>query len=133
LTQPDQVVRLGMTGDATLASAADANGMSAHSVPTFTLPTTALFHEGNSPAVFVVGPSNSTLELRPVTVRGYTDHSSIVTGGLRDGDTVVLAGVHAVYPGQRVTTVRPLFDGEGDIAGPAPSKDAAGSDHGVAP
>jgi membrane fusion protein, multidrug efflux system len=90
------------------------------------VPSTALFHEGNSPAVFVVSPGNSTLELRPVTVTRYSDHSSLITSGLQDGDTVVLAGVHAVYPGERVTAVRPLFDSEGDVAGPAPSQSAPG-------
>jgi len=35
---------------------------------------------------------------------------------LKDGDNVVLAGVHTVYAGQRVKQTRPLFDGEGDVA-----------------
>ena len=121
LAQPDPAIRLGMTGDATLlpvTSQTRAPGS------TFTVPATAIFHKGNSPAVFVVGPANSTLELRPVTVASYSDHSSLVTSGLKDGDTVVLAGVHAVYPGERVTAVRPLFDSEGDVAGPAPSQNA---------
>ncbi|MBV8804570.1 MAG: efflux RND transporter periplasmic adaptor subunit [Sinobacteraceae bacterium] len=124
LAQSDPTVRLGMTGDALLLpmiSRAEAPRA------TYTVPSTALFHEGNSPAVFVVSPGNSTLELRPVTVTRYSDHSSLVTSGLRDGDTVVLAGVHAVYPGERVTAVRPLFDSEGDVAGPAPSQSAQGS------
>lgn len=89
----------------------------------FTVPATAIFHEGNSPAVWVVG-ANDSLELRAVTVRSYSDHSTVVTGGLKDGDVVVLAGVHTVYAGERVTPVRPLFDGEGDVAGPAPAGEA---------
>jgi hypothetical protein len=71
--------------------------------------------------VWVVAAANSTIELRPVTVRTYGDHASVVSGGLRDGDTVVLAGVHTVYAGERVRAVRPLFDGEGEVAGPAAS------------
>jgi multidrug efflux system membrane fusion protein len=122
LAEADQAVRLGVTGDATLAPMADPDGRTASAGgSTYTVPATAIFHQGNSPAVFVVGRTNSTLELRPVAVRSYGDHSSVVTGGLKDGDTVVLAGVHTVYPGERVTAVRPLFDGEGDVAGPAPS------------
>jgi hypothetical protein len=42
-----------------------------------------------------------------------------VSGGLRDGDTVVLAGVHTVYAGEHVMPVRPMFDREGEVAGPA--------------
>jgi RND family efflux transporter MFP subunit len=125
LTEPGQVVRLGMTGDATLAPVA-APGSTAAAAPTFTVPATAIFHQGSAPAVWIVGASNSSLELRPVSVRSYSGHASIVTGGLKDGDTVVLAGVHTVYAGQRVKPVRPLFDGEGDVEGPAAINNAGG-------
>jgi membrane fusion protein, multidrug efflux system len=119
LTQPGQVVRLGMTGDATLSPVAVAG--SGVTEASFTLPTTAIFHQGNAPAVWVIAPGTSTLELRPVTVRSYSDHSTTISGGLKDGETVVLAGVHTVYAGEHVSPVRPLFDGEGDVAGPAPA------------
>jgi RND family efflux transporter MFP subunit len=157
LTQPGQVVRLGMTGDATLSpvtvagAGAAAGGGATDGVAvgagggagagtgagaaagvgaaagdgaaevSFTMPTTAIFHQGNAPAVWVINPGTSTLELRPVTVRSYSDHSTTISGGLKDGETVVLAGVHTVYAGERVSPVRPLFDGEGDVAGPAPA------------
>ena len=111
-----QVVRLGMTGDAILSPVV-APGAAA-SAPSFTIPATAIFHRGNTPAVWVVGTGSSTLELRPVTVRSYSDHSTLISSGLADGDTVVLAGVHTVYAGERVQPVRPLFDGEGDVEGP---------------
>jgi RND family efflux transporter MFP subunit len=129
LAQPGQVVRLGMTGDAILspvavAGAAGGAGIAAGAGVTevsFTLPTTAIFHQGNAPAVWVINPGTSTLELRPVTVRSYSDHSTTISGGLKDGESVVLAGVHTVYAGEHVSPVRPLFDGEGDVAGPAPA------------
>ena len=120
LTQPGQVVRLGMTGDATLSPVAVA-GAGADTEVSFTLPTTAIFHQGNAPAVWVINPGAATLELRPVTVRSYSDHSTTISGGLKDGESVVLAGVHTVYAGEHVSPVRPLFDGEGDVAGPAPA------------
>jgi RND family efflux transporter MFP subunit len=120
LVQPEPVIRLGMTGDAVLAAPAPTNGTSATAAPMFTVPATAIFHQGTAPAVFVVRADNSTLELRSVTVTNYSDHSAAVSSGLKDGETVVLAGVHAVYAGQRVTTARPLFDGEGDVAGVSP-------------
>jgi len=85
---------------------------------TFTLPATAIFHQDNSPAVWVITGNDSTLQLRPVKVSSYTDHSTVVTAGLNDGDVVVQAGVHTVYAGQHVKPVRPLFDGEGNIDGP---------------
>jgi RND family efflux transporter MFP subunit len=144
LTQPGQVVRLGMTGDATLspvAAGAGASGAAGAGAAggagtaagvgvtevSFTLPTTAIFHQGNAPAVWVINPGTSTLELRPVTVRSYSDHSTTISGGLHDGETVVLAGVHTVYAGEHVSSVRPLFDGEGDVAGPAPAGNTGGT------
>jgi RND family efflux transporter MFP subunit len=128
LTQPDETVRLGMTGDAILSPLSAEEG-AASSGKTFAVPATALFHNDNTPAVWVVGATNSTLELRPVTVRSYTDHSVMVTGGLKDGEMVVLSGVHTVYAGQRVSPVRPLFDNEGEVAGPAPSGNPAERAH----
>jgi multidrug efflux pump subunit AcrA (membrane-fusion protein) len=94
---------------------------------TFTLPATAIFHQDSTPAVWVIAGNESTLQLRAVKVSSYTDHSTVVTSGLNDGDVVVLAGVHTVYAGQHVKPVRPLFDGEGNIEGPAPAAPANGA------
>ena len=47
-------------------------------------------------------------------VSGYRERTAIVTHGLSDGDTVVLAGVHTVYAGQHVKQAKPLFDGDAD-------------------
>jgi RND family efflux transporter MFP subunit len=102
-------VRLGMTGDATLAAAAHG---AAGVLPTFVIPATALFHRGKEPAVWIIKSPASTLELRPVTIARYAERSATVTQGLCEGDTVVLAGVHTVYEGERVAAVRPLFSDE---------------------
>jgi membrane fusion protein, multidrug efflux system len=94
-----------MTGDATLAppqSAPDA-------AKTFRVPATAIFHRGKEPAVWVIRGQDSTLELRPVAVVSYGERSVLVSRGLSDGDTVLLAGVHTVYAGERVKAVKPLF------------------------
>jgi multidrug efflux system membrane fusion protein len=115
LSQPGTAVRFGMTGDATLAHQAMV-GNAAADAPAFTVPATAIFHRGRDPAVWVIRPVDSTLELRAVTVGSYGERSSIVTGGLKDGETVVLAGVHTVYAGQHVQQTKPLFDGEGESA-----------------
>jgi RND family efflux transporter MFP subunit len=108
LAQPDADVRLGMTGEATLAGATASAGVDEH---TFVLPATAIFHQGAQPAVWVVRPKDSTLELRTVTTSRYDDQTATVTDGLRDGESVVLAGVHTVYAGEAVKPVAPLFSG----------------------
>jgi multidrug efflux system membrane fusion protein len=100
-------VRLGMTGDAVLAPAVRTTAQVV--TPDFMIPATAIFHRGKNPAVWIVKPHDSTLELRPVTVSSYAERSATVTSGLAEGDTVVLAGVHTVYEGELVAPVKPLF------------------------
>ena len=119
LAEPGAAVRFGMTGDATLSRVATARNAPSEA-PVFKVPATAIFHHGKDPAVWVIRPADSTLELRPVTVGSYIERGTIVTGGLRDGDNVVLAGVHTVYAGQHVKQAKPLFEGEaeGDVAEP---------------
>ena len=116
MLDPVPAVRLGMTGEASLSLAGEVGSARA-----FRLPPTAIFHQGNNPAIFVVKP-DSTLELRPVTVLNHSAHASAVSGDLKDGEVVVLAGVHTVYAGEKVTPVTPLFDDEGDVAGRAQDK-----------
>jgi multidrug efflux system membrane fusion protein len=114
-------VRLGMTGDALLSPAAaggehpvvDAARAAATAAPVFKIPSTAIFHQGSAPAVWVIRGGDSTLELRPVTVRTYTERAAVVTSGLAEGDSLVLAGVHTVFAGQHVRAVKPLFADDG--------------------
>ncbi|MEX3852985.1 efflux RND transporter periplasmic adaptor subunit [Paraburkholderia sp. BR10923] len=98
-------VRLGMTADVTpavpLTAAAAQHGV-------FTLPVTALFHEGREPAVWVVRAADNTLELRRVTVTRYYERTFVVSAGLKDGESVVLQGVHTVSAGEKVRAIAPL-------------------------
>lgn len=141
-------VRLGMTANVVFASANGMTGAEASqspqasqagqstpfvqsSGPTFTLPATALFHDGNAPAVWVVrmnshagqaasaantanaanagaAADTGTLELRRVTVARYGERTIAVTQGLASGERVVLQGVHTVAAGEQVRPVAPL-------------------------
>ncbi|RQS64135.1 efflux RND transporter periplasmic adaptor subunit [Burkholderia sp. Bp8963] len=102
LDKPDDVVRIGMTAKVGFDAGApnDAAG-------TVTLPATALFHAGSETAVWIVR-GDDTLELRRVTVSRFDALSIAVSAGLRDGDRVVLQGVHTVGPGEKVRIVAPL-------------------------
>jgi membrane fusion protein, multidrug efflux system len=114
-------VRLGMTGDAVLSTAAsggehqtvDSARAAATTAPMFKIPATAIFHQGSAPAVWVIRATDSTLELRPVTVRTYAERTAVVTSGLAEGDSLVLSGVHTVFAGQHVRAVKPLFADDG--------------------
>jgi membrane fusion protein, multidrug efflux system len=116
--QGADAVRLGMTGDAVFSPAAasstaapSASGPSAsaqsapwpaspqavnpslttaNAAPLFKIPATAIFHQGSAPAVWVIRAGDSTLELRPVTVRTYSD-----------------------FAGEHVRAVKPLFADDG--------------------
>lgn len=126
-------VRLGMTGDATLSIAAraalaarSASGSASGTLtpcdtPIFKIPATAIFHRGNDTAVWIIRPPHSTLELRPVTVRSYTERWVLVSDGIKEGDSLVMAGVHTVFAGERATPVEPLFANDGTEPGSAGS------------
>jgi membrane fusion protein, multidrug efflux system len=94
-------VPLGMTAQVALSSGVAAAGVS--------LPATALFHQGEHPAVWVLRPSDSTLELRPVTVLRYSERDVLIGAGLHAGEQVVMQGVHTVTAGEKVTSIAPPY------------------------
>ncbi|MFP3693490.1 efflux RND transporter periplasmic adaptor subunit, partial [Burkholderia sp. SIMBA_048] len=68
----------------------------------FVVPATALFHDGAEPAVWVVRAADNALELRRVTVTRYNERTIVIGGGLKEGERVVLQGVHTVSAGEKV-------------------------------
>ena len=89
---------LGMTAAVTLSTGATVHGVR--------VPATALFHQGEQPAVWVM-KRDATLELRPVTVLRYGARDVLVGSGLRPGEQVVMQGVHAVSAGEKVAAIAP--------------------------
>lgn len=96
------VLRLGMTASVTFDVAQVAPAK------VYSLPTTALFHDGKEPAVWVVQAPDETLMLRRVTVGRYDARTVVVTDGLAEGERVVWQGVHTVSAGEKVRPVPPL-------------------------
>jgi RND family efflux transporter MFP subunit len=66
------------------------------------IPSTALTESRGDPAVWVFNTSSEQVQLRPVRVARYNPGTVIISGGLRDGERVVVAGVQSLRPGQRV-------------------------------
>lgn len=93
-------LQLGMTAQVAL-SAGTSSGANVR------IPVTALFHQGEHPAVWVVRAADSTLELRPITVTRYEERDVLIGAGLTAGEQVVMQGVHAVSAGEKVTVVAP--------------------------
>jgi len=66
------------------------------------LAASALFDDKGKPAVWVVDPKSRAVSLKPVTVDRFDSEKVVVSSGLADGETVVVAGVHSLRPGQIV-------------------------------
>lgn len=100
IDQPSSTLQLGMTADAVLQGIKPSNAA-------VSIPSTALFHQGEHPAVWVVRPADSTLELRPVTVTRYSERDVLIADGLKPGERVVMQGVHTVSAGEKVQPIAP--------------------------
>jgi hypothetical protein len=131
LTDAGPDVHLGMTGEAMIARLSSASGPGA-TPDVFEVPATAVFHLGENAAVWTIRPSDSTLELRPIGVRGYGERTAYVDRGLSEGDSIVAAGVHTVYAGEHVTPVKPLFAAD-DARGEAQKTEAVPRAASIAP
>ncbi|SIT25716.1 efflux RND transporter periplasmic adaptor subunit [Achromobacter sp. MFA1 R4] len=102
LESPTPEVRLGMTANISF------DNRSANGQATYTVPATALFHDGHEPAIWIVKPEADTLELRRVQVLRYDARTVTLSAGLQAGERVVWQGVHTVSAGEKVRAVPPL-------------------------
>lgn len=87
-------VRLGMTASVTVTAAGKEK--------TAYIPLAAVYQTGDSPAVWVV--ENGAVSLRTVKLGAFGDGRVELLAGLRDGETIVTAGVHKLREGQKVRT-----------------------------
>ncbi len=98
LGRDDTDVLLGATVTVTLPSAAMSLG-----VPRVTLPTSALRRDGDMTSVWLLNPSSMTVSAQTVEVHSAEANDVVVSVGLKNGDQVVVSGVHALNPGQKVS------------------------------
>jgi RND family efflux transporter MFP subunit len=66
------------------------------------LPLTAVFESQGAPTVWVLDKATMTVKQQPVRVAGAEGNEVVLAGGVNAGDTVVVAGVHVLTPGQKV-------------------------------
>ncbi len=66
------------------------------------IPGSALVRQGAQSAVWIVDPKTETVSMRPIEVASHDATRVVVAGGLNPGDVVVIAGVQALHPGQKV-------------------------------
>lgn len=70
------------------------------------LPTSAFRQDGKNSSVWVLDPSSMTVKLQPVVIATADGNDVVVASGLLPGMQVVVAGVHVLSPGQKVTIYR---------------------------
>ncbi len=85
-----------------------------------TVPTPAVQRGPQGPYVFVVNEDN-TATRRPVTIGHEDDQTTIVLGGIKPGDRVVIDGAQRVVDGGRVAVAGP----NGDAPDAVPARDRA--------
>jgi RND family efflux transporter MFP subunit len=93
LNDPPEAMRLGATVTGTLETDA---------VPKIEIPSSALTELNGNPAVWIVDPKSSTVEIRNVELARFDPATVTVSDGLDVGDVVVTAGVQALRPRQKV-------------------------------
>ena len=93
LVDVPQAMRLGATVTGRAAMRPDAG---------IELPATSLTTADTGAAVWVVDPTTRQVSLTPVQLQRHGPKTIIVSQGLKGGEVVVTAGVHALRPGQKV-------------------------------
>lgn len=77
--------------------------LSAKGLAAIKLPTSALKQDGKGSAVWVFDPGTMTVRSQPVDVVAADGNELVVASGLTPGMQVVVAGVHVLSPGQKVS------------------------------
>ncbi|MDP9899052.1 efflux RND transporter periplasmic adaptor subunit [Variovorax ginsengisoli] len=77
--------------------------LSRSGTPVLKLPTSALREDAGATAVWVLDRATMTVRSQRVQVDTADGNEAVVTSGLAPGATVVVAGVHVLSPGQKVT------------------------------
>jgi RND family efflux transporter MFP subunit len=93
-------VKLGMTATLTLADAATER--------VARVPLSALFSQGGPSSLYVADGKTGAVTLKPVNVKSYESKDVLISGGVEEGDNVVVLGVQKLDPSQKVRVVSAL-------------------------
>lgn len=100
LQTPPAAMALGAS--VTVALPADTGSGGEH----YAVPATAIARLDDRPAVFLID-NHQQVQLRPVTLAGYTASLAIIATGVAPGDKVVTAGVSKLRTGEKVIPGEP--------------------------
>ncbi len=96
LNQSRGDIALGMTARVRFKSARDKGNL--------VIPLTAIFQQGDQPAVWIVTADHS-ISLRPIKIAAYRDAGAVVNSGLIAGERIVVAGVHKLNAGEKIRAI----------------------------
>jgi RND family efflux transporter MFP subunit len=98
IVDPDASVQIGMTATVTIDRHAGERGRQ--------VPLSALVSRDNKTFVWVVDPASTTVNLIAVQLGDYRGNAVAILAGLKDSDYVVTAGVHKLFPHQKVAILQ---------------------------
>ena len=119
-------VKVGLTGSenwplgSTVTVAPKALDRSGPSV--IKLPTSALQHDGEKAAVWVLEKATMTVRLQPIAITTADGNEVVVSRGLEPGMQVVSVGAHVLNPGQKVTIYQSKQAAAAAASVPAPAQ-----------
>jgi multidrug efflux system membrane fusion protein len=93
---------LGMTARVRFGAPSTSSGQAGGS--SFIVPLTAIFQQGDKPAVWIVAPDRS-ISLRPVQIAAYRNDGAVIAAGLASGERIVSAGVHKLSAGEKIRII----------------------------
>jgi len=99
---PDQRIRPGMTARVTLVLS-DRDENAAYLVP---LSAVAQRGESTKGFVYVYDPNTSTVKKTQIEGRSVRGNSAVISGGVKDGDIIAVAGVSFLEDGQKVKLMK---------------------------
>lgn len=94
LVEADTRVQLGMTATVTIIQKKQGK--------IIRLPSSAIFQKNEQAAVWIYSPDTSTVQLQTIQVAEYQYDEVLINTGLKEGQIVVIAGVHKLHTGQKV-------------------------------
>ncbi|SFL45729.1 efflux RND transporter periplasmic adaptor subunit [Methylorubrum salsuginis] len=75
------------------------------------LPWSALYRFENRPAVWIHDPATGTVSVRRIEIDRYGGADIVLKGGVAPGESVVVAGIQFLRPGQRVAVAPSVAEG----------------------
>ena len=92
--------------------------------PVIKLPTSALQHDGEKAAVWLLDKATMTVRLQPIAIATADGNEIVVAQGLEPGMQVVSVGAHVLNPGQKVSIyqAKQAAAAAAPASAPAPAK-----------